>query len=52
MDTPLLEVRDLVQECGETAIFVRLIARVPVCVQPFSRPAPKAPLSPPPEAAR
>ena len=24
--------RDLVQECGETAIFVRLIARVPVCV--------------------
>ncbi|MGH3260981.1 MAG: IclR family transcriptional regulator [Trebonia sp.] len=24
--------RDLVQECGETAIFVRLVARVPVCV--------------------
>ena len=24
--------RDLVQECGETVIFVRLIARVPVCV--------------------
>ena len=24
--------RDLVQECGETAIFVKLIARVPVCV--------------------
>jgi len=24
--------RDLVRECGETAIFVRLIARVPVCV--------------------
>src|SRR6202012_2198427 len=24
--------RDLVRECGETVIFVRLIARVPVCV--------------------
>jgi DNA-binding IclR family transcriptional regulator len=24
--------RDLVRECGETAMFVRLIARVPVCV--------------------
>jgi DNA-binding IclR family transcriptional regulator len=24
--------RDLVKECGETVIFVRLIARVPVCV--------------------
>jgi DNA-binding IclR family transcriptional regulator len=24
--------RDLVQECGETVIFVRLVARVPVCV--------------------
>jgi DNA-binding IclR family transcriptional regulator len=24
--------RDLVRECGETAIFVRLIAKVPVCV--------------------
>jgi DNA-binding IclR family transcriptional regulator len=24
--------RDLMQECGETVIFVRLIARVPVCV--------------------
>jgi DNA-binding IclR family transcriptional regulator len=27
-----LVMRDLVRECGETAIFVRLIARVPVCV--------------------
>src|SRR6201999_255094 len=24
--------RDLVRECGETVIFVRLVARVPVCV--------------------
>ena len=34
---PLIELadpvmRDLVAECGETAVFVRLVARVPVCV--------------------
>ena len=30
--------RDLVQECGETAIFVRLIARTPVCVHRVESP--------------
>ena len=30
--------RDLVNECGETAIFVRLIARVPVCVHRVESP--------------